>query len=163
MSQLHPVFNVVKLTLALADPIPERQAPPLPPLELVNGEEKYVVEKVLNSRMFRRKLQYLVKWEGYGVEENTWEYWDNLNNAADAVNDFHRKNPGAPRRIRTLIFGSIPFRPIPPVTYASGRRIPEGGVIVMGTPSRPITTDLSHPTRARPRLKPDPIPVPTLQ
>ena len=89
MSQLHPVFNVVKLTLALADPIPERQAPPLPPLELVNGEEKYIVEKVLNSRMFQCKLQYLVKWEGYGVEENTWEYWDNLNNAADAVNNFH--------------------------------------------------------------------------
>ena len=47
------------------DPIPGRQAPPPPPPELVNSEEEYVVEKVLNSRMFQCKLQYLVKWEGY--------------------------------------------------------------------------------------------------
>jgi hypothetical protein len=65
------VFNVVKLTLAPADPIPGRQAPPPPPPELVDGEEEYIVEEILNSWMFRWKLQYLVKWEGYGMEHNT--------------------------------------------------------------------------------------------
>ena len=54
------------------------------------------MEEILNSRMFRRKLQYLVKWEGYSVENNTWEYWDNLGNTADLVNDFHARNPAAP-------------------------------------------------------------------
>jgi len=166
MSRLHLVFNVVKLTLAPVNPIPGRQAPPPPPPELVDGEEEYVMEKVLNSRMFQCKLQYLVKWEGYSVEENTWEYWDNLNNVADAVNDFHRKNPGAPHHIRTLIFGSIPFRLIPPVTYAPSRRIPEGGVIVMGTPSRPTTADSGpvltlRPTWSRPRLYNQPGPGPS--
>jgi len=52
MSRLHPVFNVVKLTLAPVGPIPGRQAPPPPPPELVDGEEEYIMEKVLNSRMF---------------------------------------------------------------------------------------------------------------
>jgi hypothetical protein len=46
------VFNVVKLTLALADTIPGRQAPPPPPPELVDGEEEYIVEEILNSWMF---------------------------------------------------------------------------------------------------------------
>ena len=70
------------------------------------------MEKILNSRMFRRKLQYLVKWEGYRIEGNTWEYWENLNHAPEKVTEFHTKNPGAPRRIRALAFGSIPFCPI---------------------------------------------------
>ncbi len=53
MSRLHPVFNVVKLTLAPVDPILGRCRNSLPPPELVDSEEEYIVEKVLNSRMFR--------------------------------------------------------------------------------------------------------------
>ena len=92
------------------------------PIEVVDGEEEYIVEEILNSRMFRRKLQYLVcvfmrlylvKWEGYGIEGNTWEYSENLTHAPEKVTEFHTRNPGAPRRIRALTFGSIPFRPIP--------------------------------------------------
>src|SRR6266511_1596157 len=52
MRQLHPVFNVVKLTLAPDDPIHGRRRTPPPPPELVKGEEEYIVEKVLNSRLF---------------------------------------------------------------------------------------------------------------
>ena len=118
MNQLHPVFNIVKLTLALVDPIPSRQAPPPLPPELVDGEEEYTVEEILNSHMFRCKLQYLVKWEGYGVEHNTWEYLENLDNATEAVAEFHTKNPAAPQCICAIAFGSIPFWPIPPLTYA---------------------------------------------
>src|SRR6266700_2359985 len=54
MSRLHPVFNVVKLTLAPPDPILRRCRNPPPPPELIDGKEEYVVEKVLNSRMFQR-------------------------------------------------------------------------------------------------------------
>jgi len=138
MSHLHPVFNVIKLTLAPIDPVAGRHAPPPPlPPELIDGKEEYVVEEILNSCMFHQKLQYLVKWEGYGVENNTWEYWDNLGNALDVVNEFHTRNPAAPCCIHALAFGSIPFRPIPPLTIASGRCNSEGGVIVRGTPKPP--------------------------
>jgi len=52
MSQLHPIFNVVKLSLAPPDPIPGRQTslPPLP--EIVDGKEERVV--VLSSEFGRR-------------------------------------------------------------------------------------------------------------
>ena len=52
MRRLHPVFNVVKLSPAPNDPIIGRRQNPPPPPELVDGEEEYVVEKILNSRMF---------------------------------------------------------------------------------------------------------------
>ena len=72
MSQLHPVFNVVRLLQALEDPIPSQKACPPPPEEMVDGEEHYIVEQVLDSQLMRGQLQFLVKWEGYGYEENSW-------------------------------------------------------------------------------------------
>jgi hypothetical protein len=56
---LHPVFLVVKLSLAHPDPI--RPALPPPPT-LVNGEKEYEVETILDSRMCYNHLEYLVKW-----------------------------------------------------------------------------------------------------
>jgi len=53
MRCLHPVFNVVKLSPAPDDPIIGRRRIPQPPPELVDGEEEYIVEKILNSRMFQ--------------------------------------------------------------------------------------------------------------
>ena len=144
MKRLHPVFNVVKLMLAPTDPIAGRHAPPPPPPELIDGEEEYVVEEIRDSRMFRRRLQYLVKWEGYGTEGNTWEYAEHVNNAPERVAEFHRRNPAAPRRIRAMAFGSIPFRPISLATQASRRCLSRGGVIVRGTLSEPSQT-VSHP------------------
>ena len=56
MSRVHPVFNVVKLTQAPEDPIPGRcpRPPPLP--EIIDGEEEWVVEEILDSRVVNRKL-----------------------------------------------------------------------------------------------------------
>jgi len=65
MSRLHPIFNVVKLSLAPLDPIPGRWTSPPPLPEIVDGEEEWVVEEILDSRMVNRKLCYLVKWEGF--------------------------------------------------------------------------------------------------
>ena len=50
---------------------------------------------MLDSRIFGRwkKLQYLVSWEGYGPEQNSWEPAEHLKNAPDAVQDFHRRHP----------------------------------------------------------------------
>jgi Chromo (CHRromatin Organisation MOdifier) domain len=158
MKRLHPVFNVVKLTPAPADPFPGRNLPPPPPPELVDGEVEYVVEQILNSRMFRRRLQYLVRWEGYGREFDSWEYSENVSNAPEKITEFHTENPAAPRRIRALAFGSIPFRPIPLPTSASSRCISEGGVIVRGTsrfrPRAEPRSNLRSKPRPGPRSEP---------
>ena len=51
MSRLHPVFNVVKLTPAPVNPIKGCHPHPPPLLEIIDGEEEWVVEEVLDSKM----------------------------------------------------------------------------------------------------------------
>ena len=108
MDGLHPVFNVVKLSLAPPDPIPGHRTSLPPLLEIMDGEEEWVVEEILDSWMVNRKLCYLVKWEGFGVEHNSWEPWDNVH-APELMADFYRRHPGAARHIHMVDFHSIPF------------------------------------------------------
>jgi transposase InsO family protein len=126
MKRIHPVFNVVKLTPAPDDPIHGRQIQPPPLPEIVDGEEEWVVDKILDSRMINRKLRYLVKWKDFGTEHDSWEPWDNVH-APELVADFYRRHPGAARHIRTIDFHSLPFQPTVP-----SRHIPRRGVDVRG-------------------------------
>ena len=110
MKWIHPVFNMVKLTPALDDPIVRRWMPPPPPLEIINGEEEWVVEDILDSKLINQKLQYLVKWKYFRMEHNSWEPWENVH-ALDIVMDFYWKHLGAVRHIQSAEFFSLPFQP----------------------------------------------------
>ena len=48
------------------------------------------------------KLEYLVKWKNYPIEEASWEPKENLGNAQDAISDFHKNNPSAPRKVHAM-------------------------------------------------------------
>jgi len=56
MKQLHPVFNVVKLTLAPDDPITGRKMKDHPPPIVIDGEAEWEVEKILDSRWHWRRF-----------------------------------------------------------------------------------------------------------
>jgi chromodomain-containing protein len=65
---------------------------PLP--DLLDGEEEYEVECIINHRHSGRvrTLQYLIKWKGYPEADNTWEPAD-LVHAPDLIATYHRSNP----------------------------------------------------------------------
>ena len=72
-----------------------------PPPDLIDGEEEYKIEEVLQSHKYGRgrKIQYLVKWKGYPDSENQWVDWDNLH-VDEALADFKRKNPDTMSHIK---------------------------------------------------------------
>jgi len=109
MRQLHLVFNIVKLSATPEDPILGRklQTPPLP--IVVDGEEEWKVEEILNSRWHRRRFQFLVKWKGFSREHNSWEVTSNVK-TPDLVVEYYWKHPAAPRHIRQTNFDAI-FNP----------------------------------------------------
>ncbi len=80
--KIHPTFNESLLTPYTPPAFPNQEQPPPPPPDLVDGEEQYEIEKVLDSRErkvrgktgepWRWTTDYFVKWKGYGPESNTW-------------------------------------------------------------------------------------------
>ena len=71
--KIHPVINVERLRAYLAPSIvPGRVAPPPPPVaQDVAGNALWSFESILDSKISRNKLFYLVKWEGY--RDPSWE------------------------------------------------------------------------------------------
>jgi chromodomain-containing protein len=68
-----------------------------PPPDLLEGEEEYKVEHIINHQCFgkARTLQYLIKWKGYPDADNTWEPADQVH-APDLTNAYHQTNPLGP-------------------------------------------------------------------
>ncbi|XP_014475320.1 PREDICTED: serine-rich adhesin for platelets isoform X1 [Dinoponera quadriceps] len=56
------------------------------------SNEEYVVEKILAKRLNTKKkcAEYLIKWEGYAVEDNTWEPAENVAVCKNLLEEFER-------------------------------------------------------------------------
>ena len=129
MKQLHPVFNVVKLTLALDDPITGRTTEDHPLPIVIDGEVEWEVEEILDSRWYQRRFQYLIKWKGYSCKHNSWESASEVS-TPELTAEFYHKHPGAPRHIQCAEFDNI----FHSESIAPRRSNLEGGGKCKGTP-----------------------------
>jgi hypothetical protein len=93
-SKVHPVFHASKLLPYYKDTIGDRNLPQPGPLES-EGYDVYEVESILDSRVHRKKVQYLVHWKGYDTSYDTWEPVHNVRNAWELVKQFHQEHPEA--------------------------------------------------------------------
>ncbi|TDH15461.1 hypothetical protein EPR50_G00031690 [Perca flavescens] len=66
----------------------EEEQPAAPPAAAVK-EEEYVVEKVLDRRVVKARVEFLLKWEGFS--DNTWEPQDNLD-CPDLTTEYMQKH-----------------------------------------------------------------------
>jgi len=87
--KIHPVVNVSRVRLYKPQVERQKKIPPKP--VIIEGEEEFEVEKILNKRMIRGKEKFLVRWKGYTAEKDTWENRKNLENAKELVEEFKRE------------------------------------------------------------------------
>src|SRR6266567_3381825 len=60
-----------------------------PAPKLIDDEEEYTVEEIIDKHINRQKKQYLVKWEGYPASENSWVNAKDLH-ADKLLEEYHR-------------------------------------------------------------------------
>jgi len=88
--KIHPVVNVSRVRLYKSQVKRQKKIPPKP--VIVEGEEEFEVEKILNKKTVRGKEKFLVRWKGYMAGEDTWENRENLENAKELVEEFEREH-----------------------------------------------------------------------
>jgi len=87
--RIHPVVNVSRVRLYKPQVKGQKKTSPKP--VIIEGEEEFEVEKILNKRIVRGKEKFLVKWKEYTAVGDTWENRKNLENAKELVEEFKRK------------------------------------------------------------------------
>jgi len=87
--KIHPVVNVSRVQRYIGQVEGQRKEQPAP--VIIEGEEEWEVEQILNKRKVRGKDKYLVCWKGFMVESDTWEGRENLENAKEAIEEFEKE------------------------------------------------------------------------
>jgi len=96
--KIHPVVNVSRVRLYKSQVKGQKKILPKP--VIIEEEEEFEVEKILNKRMVRRKEKFLVRWKDYTVGEDTWENKENLENAKELVEEFEREHREEVKELR---------------------------------------------------------------
>jgi transposase InsO family protein len=92
--KIHPVFHISKLRRYVESPEefgPRGDTRP-PGIVGEDGELEYEVEEIMRHKRIGKHDWYLVKWEGYPIEESSWEPVEHLVNAQQALRDFERRH-----------------------------------------------------------------------
>jgi len=94
-ARLHPVFHA-----SLLSPYRETTAHgpnfTQPSPDLVDGDEHYEIESIINSHFIRSTLHYLVHWLRYPSSDDQWLPASELSHAPDLITLFHTSHPSAP-------------------------------------------------------------------
>ncbi len=86
---VHDVFHSDLLHLVVDDFLPDQKNEFLE-LIVINNEDEWKIDNILNSRWYRRQLQYRIKWNDYDNDLNWYNTDDDeFMNIQKIVDDFH--------------------------------------------------------------------------
>ncbi len=90
-----------------------RNCPPPPPPDLINDEEEFEIEEVLDSRPRTKRgrkgkkstktIDYFVKWKGWTREHNSWVRDEEMGNAQEAIEEYEERTNSVRRLDATEI------------------------------------------------------------
>ena len=83
--RVHSVFYAFMLQLCDQFILLQTQA------TLIELDEEYEVERILDKKMINETVHYLVKWKRYNISESTWESKMNLRNCVWMLQQFEKK------------------------------------------------------------------------
>ncbi len=88
---IHDVFHSELLRFAVNDSL-FNQKNEFSKSIVINDENEWKIDDILNSRWYRKRLQYQVKWKSYDNDLNWYNADDDeFINAQEMINDFHIK------------------------------------------------------------------------
>jgi transposase InsO family protein len=89
--KIHNVFHAVHLS-------PYKETPQYgnneirPPPDLVDNEEEYEVDFIVRHKKNNRgQLLFLIRWKGYGPEDDSWESATNLKHAKETLDEYKKR------------------------------------------------------------------------
>ncbi|MBW0531069.1 hypothetical protein O181_070784 [Austropuccinia psidii MF-1] len=87
---IYPVFHISLLEPEKTSKIQNWHREPPAPI-IIEEEEEWEVSQILDSKLKKRKLWYLVEWKGFSKDSErfTWEPTENLKNCPELGKDFH--------------------------------------------------------------------------
>ena len=59
----------------------------------MTDDNLYLIEKILDRRKANNRLEYKIKWEGYPMNQSTWEPIENLKTAIELVIEYDKLHP----------------------------------------------------------------------
>ncbi|SJL16408.1 uncharacterized protein ARMOST_19932 [Armillaria ostoyae] len=119
--KIHPHFNKKLLTLYTPPAFPNQEQPPPPPPDLIDNEEQWEIEEVLDSKT--RKVRgkrgqpsttvndYFIKWKGWTREHNSWVMEKDMGNTKEAIADYEKKTKRN-KRVAVVKIATTPRSPL---------------------------------------------------
>ncbi len=105
--KIHPHFNEKLLTPYVPPAFPNQEAPLPPPPDLIDDEEEYEIEEILDSKPCTIRggqgkksyqvIDYFVKWKGWTHEHNSWVHDSEMGNAQEAIEEYEQRISNARR------------------------------------------------------------------
>ncbi|XP_075430534.1 uncharacterized protein LOC142468183 [Ascaphus truei] len=146
VSLLKPVFQSPRFS--------KNTSPPLP--LTIQGQQEYEVQFILDSRISRGGVQYLVHWKGFGPEERSWIPHRDLH-APRLLQAFHHRNPSKPCHGRPEVAPEGGGGTVRKQESRGARRAPYSPAALSGSPaarrdSFPMAPSSGPLMRARARL-----------
>ncbi|TPX33665.1 hypothetical protein SeLEV6574_g08355, partial [Synchytrium endobioticum] len=99
--RIHNVFHISLLKPYIRPKDPTRQLPKPLPLR-IKEDERFIIENILDVRRRRKGWKYLIKWEGYGEEDNTWESRRTVDDEP-MLEEWHKRHPKKSSPYKDLI------------------------------------------------------------